>query len=141
MSDAELRERLRPIVESHGRPQAALVPAVNALLDAGYGVDAGAESVLAELCGAEAGAVEGLLEQYRSFDEDAQSRDLLCFGTVCRLLGAEDVYEHLRSGGAEVEGLAGEVAAARCLGHCYAAPVLKTRDGALHRVTLDDHGD
>jgi NADH:ubiquinone oxidoreductase subunit E len=141
MSDAELMERLRPLVESYARPQAALVPTINALLDAGDRIDAGAASVLANVCGAETGAVEGLLEQYRSFGEGTQSSDLLCFGAVCRLLGAKDVYEHLCSGGVKVEGLAGEVATARCLGHCYAAPVLKTRDGTLHRVALDDAGD
>ena len=136
MNDAELKERLRPIVESYGRPQAALVPAINALLDAGEGVGPGAVSVLADVCGVEVDSVVGLVGQYRAFAKGPQSSDLLCFGTVCHLLGAEQAYEHLRSGGADGDAPAGEVLPSPCLGHCYAAPALRLRDGTLHKVLL-----
>ena len=136
MNEAELKERLRPIVESYGRPQAALVPSINALLDAGEGVGPGAVSVLADVCGVEVDSVVGLLGQYRSFGKGPQSCDLVCYGTVCYLLGAEQVYESLRSGEPDVDAHVGEVSPAPCLGHCYAAPALKMRDGTLHKVIL-----
>lgn len=138
MNDAEVREKLRPIVESYGHPQSALVPAINALLDAGEGIGAETASVLADVCGAEDGAVKELLGQYRPLSQTTQSGHLLCFGMVCRLLGAEQAYEHLRS--AVAGGDAGEVVAATCLGHCYAAPVLKMSDGTLHKVILAGPG-
>jgi NADH:ubiquinone oxidoreductase subunit E len=140
MNDADLKERLRPIVESYSRPQAALVPMINALLDAGEGVGPGAVSVLADVCGVEVDSVVGLLGHYRSFARGPQSCDLVCFGTVCHLLGAEQVYEHLRFGEAGVDVPVGEVSPAPCLGHCYAAPALKTRDGTLYRVVLPGSG-
>jgi len=136
MNEAELRERLTPLVKSYARPQAALVPVINLLLDECVGLGTEAAYVLADICGAETETVEGLIEQFLSTGERARPRDLLCFGTICHLMGAKELYEHMRS--RESEGLACEVAPSKCLGHCYAAPVLKTRDGALHRVALDE---
>ena len=99
----------------------------------------GAAYILADICGAETEAAEGLIGQFLSTGEAARPRDLLCFGAICHLMGAKEIYERMRS--CEVEGLAGEAAPSKCLGHCYAAPVLKTSDGVLHRLAFDAPGD
>jgi len=60
----------------------------------------------------------------------------LCFGTVCYLRGAKDIYDqlrlHLSSDGDPIE----EVATSSCLGHCYAAPVFRMNNGMLHKAVF-----
>jgi NADH:ubiquinone oxidoreductase subunit E len=134
MNPAELRERLRPTVESYLHPEAALLPSLHVLLDAEESIDEEKRAVLAEMCGVEVGAVEKLLRHHAVFQKPQSPCATLCFGTVCYLRGAKEVREslrlHLSSGDDFVE----EVGISPCLGHCYAAPVFRMSDGTLHQV-------
>lgn len=138
MNPAQLREWLRPTVESYPRPQAALLPTLHALLDLEGGIDGETQSVLAEMCGVEAVAVDLLVRRYPALQKRAPSRDALCFGAICYLRGAPEIYDQLLEGPPGDGPLAGGVTTSPCLGHCYAAPVLRASDGQLHQVTLTD---
>ena len=142
MNPAQLREWLRPTISSYTHPQAALLPSLHALLDSGESIDGETQAVLAEMCGVDAGAVDALLRRYPVLQKRAPSRDALCFGAVCYLRGAPEIYERLLeepAGGGNGNGsIAGHVTTSPCLGHCYAAPVLRAGDGQLHQVTLTD---
>lgn len=138
MNRAQLIEWLRPTVDSYPHPQAALLPSLHALLDIGESIDGEAQTVLAEMCGVEAGAIDVLLRRYPALQKRAPSHNALCFGAVCYLRGAPEIYEQLlqEPTGNGNGSLTSGVTTSPCLGHCYAAPVLRASDGQLHQVTL-----
>lgn len=140
MNPAQLREWLKPTVDSYPHPPAALLPSLHALVDIGESIDGETQAVLAEMCGVEAASVDALLRRYPALRKRAPSSDALCFGTICYLRGAPEIYEQLLQApaGNGNGSRAGGVTTSPCLGHCYAAPVLRGSDGLLHQVTLTE---
>jgi NADH:ubiquinone oxidoreductase subunit E len=136
MNPAELRERLRPTIRSYPRPEAALIPSLQVLLDAEASIDEEARAVLAEMCGVEVGTVEELLRRHSIFQEQHAPCPTLCFGAVCYLRGAKEIYDQLRLHLSSDDDPIEEVGTSSCLGHCYAAPVLRMNDGMLHKVVF-----
>lgn len=134
MNPVELREMLRLTVQSYLHPEAALIPSLHILLDGKDSIDEQAQMVLAEMCGVDMEAVEKLLRHYAIFQKPQPACAALCFGTVCYLRGAKELHDslrlHLSSSADSVE----EVSLSACLGHCYAAPVFRMKDGTLHQV-------
>lgn len=135
MNQEELRERLRPVVANYPHAQTALVPALHALLETKETIDDDALAVLAELCDVDARSIVELLAYYPIFQNGNSSHTDVCFGLPCYLNGAKEVFEQMKvkSNG---NGSSHSVSIASCLGHCYAAPVVRREDGSLCRAVF-----
>jgi NADH:ubiquinone oxidoreductase subunit E len=131
MNQEELKQRLQPLVANYPHAQAAVVPALHALLEAREPLENDALAVVAELCEVEVGSIADLVAYYPIFQNGDSCHTGVCFGLPCYLNGAREVFEQMK---AERNGNA--VSVSSCLGHCYAAPVIRQEDGSLCRALL-----
>ena len=135
MNQEELRERLRPVVANYPHAQTALVPALHALLETREAIDDDALAVLAELCEVDVRSIAELLAYYPIFQNGHSSHTDVCFGLPCYLNGSKEVFEQMKAK-PNGNGSSKPVSISSCLGHCYAAPVVRMEDGSLCRAFL-----
>ena len=135
MNQEELKQRLQPMVANYPHPQAAVVPALHALLETREPIDNDAIAVVAALCEVEVRSIAELVAYYPIFQNGHSSYPEVCFGLPCYLNGAQEVFEQMK---AEPNGNGSRkpVNISSCLGHCYAAPVIRLEDGSLCRALL-----
>lgn len=141
MNTQDLKAHLRPVVADFPRPQAALATVLHALVERQHPLDHDAMAMAAELCEVEVRSVAEIVAHYPVLQNGHSQHTNVCFGLPCSLNGAKEIYEHLKAGLSPDNASAKEVAMSSCLGHCYAAPVLKLEDGTVCRATLStsDH--
>lgn len=135
MNQEELKQRLQPLIANYPHAQAAVVPALHALLETREPIDNDALAVVAELCGVEVESIAELVAYYPIFQNGHSSHTDVCFGLPCYLNGAKDVFEQMK-GEPNGNGSSKPVSVASCLGHCYAAPVVRLEDGSLCRALI-----
>ena len=135
MNKEELKQRLQPLIANYPHAQAAVVPALHALLETGEPIDNDALAVVAELCDVQVQSIAELVAYYPIFQNGHASHADVCFGLPCYLNGAKEVFEQMK---AESNGNGSNkpVSVSSCLGHCYAAPVIRLEDGSLCRAFL-----
>lgn len=135
MNQEELKQRLQPLIASYPHAQAAVVPALHALLETQEPIDNDALAVVAELCDVQVQSIAELVAYYPIFQNGHSSHTDVCFGLPCYLNGAKEVFEQMK---AEPNGNGSHkpVSVSSCLGHCYAAPVIRLEDGSLCRAVL-----
>lgn len=135
MNQEELKQRLQPLIANYPHAQAAVVPALHALLETREPIDNDALAVVAELCGVGVQSIAELVAYYPIFQNGHSSHTDVCFGLPCYLNGAKEVFEQMK---AEPNGSGSNkpVSVSSCLGHCYAAPVIRLEDGSLCRAFL-----
>ena len=133
MNQEELKQRLQPLVASYPHAQAAVVPALHALLETREPIDNDVLAVVAELCDVDVHSLADLVAYYPIFQNGRSSHTNVCFGLPCYLNGAKEVFEQMK---AEPNGSSRPVSVSSCLGHCYAAPVVRLEDGSLCRAAL-----
>jgi len=135
MNQEELKQRLQPLVANYPHPQAAVVPALHALLETREPIDNDAMGVVAALCEVDVRSIAELVAYYPIFQNGHSSHPEVCFGLPCYLNGAQEVFEQMK---AEPNGNGSRkpVNISSCLGHCYAAPVIRLEDGSLCRGLL-----
>jgi NADH:ubiquinone oxidoreductase subunit E len=135
MNQEELKQRLQPLIASYPHAQAAVAPALHALLETTVPIDNDALAIVAELCNVDVHSIEELVAYYPIFQNGHSSHADVCFGLPCYLNGAKEVFEQMK-----VEpngnGSSKPVSVSSCLGHCYAAPVIRLEDGSLCRASL-----
>ena len=141
MNPGELREHLQPVVANYPHTQAALAPVLHALLAAKQPIDNDAMAIVAELCDVDVRSVAELVTYYPAFQNGHASPTEVCFGLPCYLNGAREVFDEMRSSVSNGNGVSKSVSMSPCLGHCYAAPVVRCDDGSLCRATFSkpDH--
>ena len=135
MNQEELKQRLQPLVASYPHAQAAVVPALHALLETREPIDNDVLNVVAELCDVNARAIAELVAYYPIFQNGHSSQTDVCFGLPCYLNGAKEVFEQMKAE-PNGNGSSKSVSVSSCLGHCYAAPVIRLEDGSLCRAVL-----
>ena len=135
MNQEELKQRLQPLIANYPHAQAAVVPALHALLETREPIDNDALAVVAELCDVEVRSIAELVAYYPIFQNGHSSHIDVCFGLPCYLNGAKEVFEQMKT---EPNGTGSNkpVSVSSCLGHCYAAPVIRLEDGSLCRAFL-----
>lgn len=134
MNLAELREQLAPIAAHHAHPQTAIVPILHELLGSQHSIAPEALEVVSSICHVDTVTLQELIAHYAIFQNNSSSvKTSVCLDLPCYLNGAKQVVEELKAGAsAEV----GEVTVSTCLGHCYAAPVVKLEDGTICKARL-----
>ncbi len=137
MNQEELKQRLQPLIANYPHPQVAVVPALHALLETREPIDNDALAVVAELCDVEVQSIAELVAYYPIFQNGHSSHTDVCFGLPCYLNGAKEVFEQMK---AEPNGNGSnkKVSVSSCLGHCYAAPVIRLEDGSLCRAFVSE---
>jgi NADH:ubiquinone oxidoreductase subunit E len=135
MNQEELKQRLQPLVASYPHAQAAVVPALHALLETKEPIDNDAIAVVAQLCEVDVRSIMELVGYYPIFQNGHSSHTEVCFGLPCYLNGAKEVFEQMKAP-ANGNGSNKPVNIASCLGHCYAAPVIRLEDGSLCRALI-----
>ena len=136
MNTEELKERLQPVVANYPHPQAALAPVLHTLLELQQPLDNDALTIAADLCDVDVRSVAEIVAHYPLFQNGHSNHASVCFGLPCYLQGAKELYEHIKTELPPDNGSIKEVTMSPCLGHCYAAPVLKLEDGTVCRATL-----
>jgi NADH:ubiquinone oxidoreductase subunit E len=137
MNPAELREHLQPVVANYPHTQAALAPLLHVLLAAKRPIDNDAMAIVAELCDVDVRSIAELVTYYPAFQKgQVASQTEVCFGLPCSINGAREVFEEMRSSAPNGNGVRKPVSMSACLGHCYAAPVVKCDDGSLCRASF-----
>lgn len=134
MNPGELREHLRPMIANYPHTQAALAPVLHALLAAKQPIDNNVMAIVAELCDVDVRSVAELVAYYPAFQNGHASQMEVCFGLPCYLNGAREVFDEIRLSASN--GVAKPVSMSPCLGHCYAAPVVRCDDGSLCRASF-----
>jgi len=135
MNQEELKQRLEPLVANYPHAQAALVPALHALLEAKVPIDNDALALLAELCDVDVRSIAEMVAYYPIFQNGHSSHTDVCFGLPCYLNGAKEVFEQMKAA-PNGNGSSKPVNISSCLGHCYAAPVIQLENGTLCRAFL-----
>jgi NADH:ubiquinone oxidoreductase subunit E len=135
MNQEELKQCLGPLIASYPHSQSALVPALHALLETREPIDSDALAVIAELCEVDLRSVTELVASYPIFQNGHSSHTEVCFGLPCYLNGAKEVFEQMKAE-PNGNGSSKPVNISPCLGHCYAAPVIRLEDGSLCRAVL-----
>ena len=135
MNQEELKQHLQPLVANYPHTQAAVVPALHALLEMREPIDNDAIAALAELCEMDVRRLAELVTYYPIFQNGHSSHMEVCFGLPCYLNGAKDVLEQIKAE-SNGNGSRKPVNLSTCLGHCYAAPVIRLEDGSLCRALL-----
>src|SRR5678816_3190497 len=123
MNQEELKHRLQPLVANYPHAQAAVVPALHALLEIRVPIDNDALAVVAELCEMDVRSIAELVAYYPIFQNGSSSHTDVCFGLPCYLNGAKEVFEQMKAE-PNGNGSSKRVSVASCLGYCYAAPVI-----------------
>lgn len=136
MNPQELKEQLEPLVGDYPHPQVALVPLLHALLDTERPISSEALAVVAEICEIDVRSVTEIIGHYGVFQNQQQTHTSMCLGLPCYLNGAKEVLDHLKAGQALGDDHIKDVTISPCLGHCYAAPVLKLADGTICKMRL-----
>lgn len=136
MNIEDLKERLQPVVARYPHPQAALAPMIHALLELQHPIDNETMAVAAQLCDVDVRSVAEIVTHYPVLKHGPSKHTHVCFGLPCYLNGAKEIFEHIKTGLAPGPASTKEVVVSSCLGHCYAAPVLKLEDGTVCRATL-----
>lgn len=141
MNPQELRERLEPIVGNYPHPQVALAPVLHLMIDMGCPISTDTLAVVAEICGVDVRSVTEVIGHYALFQKEQQPQTSLCFGLPCYLNGAKEVLDHLKSGQPPGDDRIKDLSLSSCLGHCFAAPVLKLDDGTICKITVSSSGN
>ena len=134
MNQEELKQCLQPVIARYQHSQSALVPALHALLETRESIDSDALAVIAELCDVDVRSVTELVAYYPIFQNGHSSHTEVCFGLPCYLNGAKEVFEQMKEPNGN--GSSKPVNISPCLGHCYAAPVIRLEDGSLCRAVV-----
>jgi NADH:ubiquinone oxidoreductase subunit E len=135
MNQEELKQRLQPLVANYPHAQAALVPALHALLETREPIDNDVLTVVADVCEVDVRSIAELVAYYPIFQNGHSSHTDVCFGLPCYLNGAKEVFEQMKAESND-NGSSKPVSVSSCLGHCYAAPVVRLEDGSLCRAVL-----
>jgi NADH:ubiquinone oxidoreductase subunit E len=138
MNPEELREHLQPIVANYPHAQAALVPVLHLLVEAKHSINDETMALVAELCEVDQRSIAEIVAYYPVFQNGHAAHNEVCFGLPCYLNGAREIYEQIKAGLTPVNGAGKAVNISPCLGHCYAAPVLRLEDGTLCRASLSN---
>lgn len=133
MNQEALKQRLQPLIASYPHAQAAVVPALHALIETREAIDNNALAVVAELCEVDVQSISELVAYYPIFQIGHSPHTDVCFGLPCYLNGATDVFEQMKAE-PNGNGSSKPVSVSPCLGHCYAAPVIRLEDGSLCRA-------
>jgi NADH:ubiquinone oxidoreductase subunit E len=136
MNQEELKQCLQPLIARYPHSQAALVPALHALLETTEAIDTDALAIIAELCDVDVRSVTELAAYYPIFQNGHSSHTEVCFGLPCYLNGAKEVFEQMKEPNGN--GSPKPVNISACLGHCYAAPVIRLEDGSLCRAQISN---
>ena len=136
MNPQELRAQLEPLVGNYPHPQVALVPLLHALLETERPISSEALAVVAEICGVDVRSVTEIIGNYAIFQKEQRTHTSLCLGLPCYLNGAKEVLDHLKAGQSLGDERIKDINISPCLGHCYAAPVLKLNDGSICKINL-----
>lgn len=136
MNTQELREQLQPLVGNYPHPQVALVPLLHVLLGAEHSISDEALAVVADLCVVDPGSITEIIGHYAIFQTEQRTHTSLCLGLPCYLSGAKEVLDHLKAGQSLGDEGIKDINISPCLGHCYAAPVLKLEDGSVCKINL-----
>jgi NADH:ubiquinone oxidoreductase subunit E len=136
MNTDDLKERLLPLVARYPHPQAALAPLLHTLIELQQPLDHQTLAVAAELCGVEARSVAEIVTHYPLLQNDQSKHTTVCFGLPCYLSGAREIFDQIKAGLPPGGTPSCEVMMSSCLGHCYAAPVLKLEDGTVCRASV-----
>jgi len=137
MNQEELKQRLQPLVAQYPHTQAAVVPALHELLETREPIDNDAIAVVAELCEVDQRSIAELVAYYPIFQNGHASHTEVCFGLPCYLNGAKEVLEQMKAH-TNGNGASKPLHISSCLGHCYAAPVIRLEDGSLCRAVLTE---
>lgn len=135
MNQEELKQLLQPLVADYPHAQAAVVPALHVLLETRQPIDNDVLTVVAELCDVDLQSIAELVAYYPIFQNGHSSHTDVCFGLPCYLNGAKEVFEQMKAE-PNGNGSSKRVSVASCLGHCYAAPVVRLEDGSLCRAAV-----
>lgn len=136
MNVTELQRSLESMVDRCTRPQRALIPMLHMLRETEGMVPDSFLPVLAEACCVDVAQIREIVEHYSVFQRQDAPTAKVCLGLVCRLNGAAVVCERLKQE-PHLLGDGGSVLAEpRCMGHCYAAPVVQLQDETLCRFDL-----
>ena len=136
MNTQELREQLQPLVGNYPHPQAAVVPLLHVLLGTEHSIGNEALTVVAEICGVDPNSITEIIQHYAVFQTEQRTHTSLCLGLPCYLNGAKEVLDHLKAGQSLGDEGIKDINISPCLGHCYAAPVLKLDDGSICKINL-----
>lgn len=139
MNPQELRELLTPLVGDYPHPQMALVPLLHVLLDTERSITNEAMPIVAEICGVEVRSVAEIVAHYAAFQKKPETVTSVCLGLPCYLNGSKAILDNLKAGQPLADGRIKDVDISLCLGHCYAAPVLKLADGTICKATLSEN--
>jgi NADH:ubiquinone oxidoreductase subunit E len=134
MNPQELKERLQPLIGDYPHPQLGLVPSLHLLLESEHPMSNETLEVLAELCGVEAHSVAEIIGYYAVFQNKQPAHSSLCLGLPCYVSGSKEILDEVKSGSTLDDGRIKDVNVSPCLGHCYAAPVMKLEDGTICKV-------
>jgi len=134
MNTQELREQLQPLVGNYPHPQVAVVPLLHVLLSTEHSISDEALAVVAEICGVDPGSITEIIRHYAVFQTEHRTLTSLCLGLPCYLNGAKEVLDHLKAGQSLGDERIKDINISPCLGHCYAAPVLKLDDGSICKI-------
>ena len=138
MNQSELREKFEPLVNAYPRPQAALVPLLHSLVDAGNGIADELVQPVADLCNVSPESVRSLIDAYQLSGPTPRSDVSVCLGLICYINGGKSVYERLKRDPSIVGADDAVVTTTPCVGHCYAAPVLCLGDEGFFRACVDN---
>jgi NADH:ubiquinone oxidoreductase subunit E len=136
MNPQEIRERLEPLVGDYPRPQVALVPLLHVLLEIEQPISNESLALVAEICEVDVRSVMEIVRNYAVFKKEQRTYTSLCLGLPCYLNGAKEVLDHLKAGQSLGDERIKDINISPCLGHCYAAPVLKLDDGSICKINL-----
>jgi len=136
MNVAEFQQSLELLVERSARPQGALIPALHMLRENGVLLPDSFLPVLAKACCVDIGQIREIIEHYSVFQRLNPPTARVCFGLVCRLNGAAEVSQHLQQESHRLGDGGSVLTEPRCMGHCYAAPVVQLQDETFYRFDL-----
>ncbi len=92
---------------------------------------------LAELCEVDLVTIKNIIEYYPLFRRQNEHCPALCLDLTCYLNGAKEIYDRLKAEPSLIGDSLSEVTASACVGHCYAAPVLKLSEETFCRVIAE----
>ena len=138
MNQEILRENFQSIIANYPHAQAALAPLLHTMLENKCPLSSEAIALLAELCETDTRRIAEIIAYYPIFQNGSSNHTEVCFGLPCYLNGATEVFEYLKEANknGNNNGSAKSTTRSPCLGHCYAAPVIRMEDGSLCRADL-----
>jgi NADH:ubiquinone oxidoreductase subunit E len=137
MNSEKLKARLQSIVADYPHPQAALTPVLHYLLETEQPIDNDTIALAGELCNVDVRSVLEIVGYYPVFENEPTTHTDVCFGLPCYLNGAPELLAEINAGLSPGNGSLNKIKTSACLGHCYAAPVVRFADGTMCRGIQD----